>query len=241
MRLGKTVSVIIPALDEEAAIGKVIIAIPDWVDEIIVADNGSRDRTRQHAEEAGAKVIVEPARGYGAACLAGMAALSASDIVVFIDGDFSDDPTEMALLVDPIATGVADFVVGSRVRGNAAPGALTPQQRFGNGLACWLMRHLFGVTFSDLGPFRAIRASSLRDIGMRDRASGWTVEMQIKAAQAGLRSQEVPVSYRARIGKSKISGTVRGVVMAGTTILTVIARSAIEDRMMAASDKRAET
>lgn len=241
MRLGKTVSVIIPALDEEAAIGKVIIAIPDWVDEIIVADNGSRDRTRQHAEEAGAKVIVEPARGYGAACLAGMAALSASDIVVFIDGDFSDDPTEMALLVDPIATGVADFVVGSRVRGNAAPGALTPQQRFGNGLACWLMRHLFGVTFSDLGPFRAIRASSLRDIGMRDRAYGWTVEMQIKAAQAGLRSQEVPVSYRARIGKSKISGTVRGVVMAGTTILTVIARSAIEDRMMAASDKRAET
>ena len=241
MRLGKTVSVIIPVLDEEAAIGKVIIAIPDWVDEIIVADNGSRDRTRQHAEEAGAKVIVEPARGYGAACLAGMAALSASDIVVFIDGDFSDDPTEMALLVDPIATGVADFVVGSRVRGNAAPGALTPQQRFGNGLACWLMRHLFGVTFSDLGPFRAIRASSLRDIGMRDRAYGWTVEMQIKAAQAGLRSQEVPVSYRARIGKSKISGTVRGVVMAGTTILTVIARSAIEDRMMAASDKRAET
>ena len=241
MRLGKTVSVIIPALDEEAAIGKVIIAIPDWVDEIIVADNGSRDRTRQHAEEAGAKVIVEPARGYGAACLAGMAALSASDIVVFIDGDFSDDPTEMALLVDPIATGAADFVVGSRVRGNAAPGALTPQQRFGNGLACWLMRHLFGVTFSDLGPFRAIRASSLRDIGMRDRAYGWTVEMQIKAAQAGLRSQEVPVSYRARIGKSKISGTVRGVVMAGTTILTVIARSAIEDRMMAASDKRAET
>ena len=241
MRLGKTVSVIIPALDEEAAIGKVIIAIPDWVDEIIVADNGSRDRTRQHAEEAGAKVIVEPARGYGAACLAGMAALSASDIVVFIDGDFSDDPTEMALLVDPIATGVADFVVGSRVRGNAAPGALTPQQRFGNGLACWLMRHLFGVTFSDLGPFRAIRASSLRDIGMRDRAYGWTVEMQIKAGKAGLRSQEVPVSYRARIGKSKISGTVRGVVMAGTTILTVIARSAIEDRMMAASDKRAET
>lgn len=241
MRLGKTVSVIIPALDEEAAIGKVIIAIPDWVDEIIVADNGSRDRTRQHAEEAGAKVIVEPARGYGAACLAGMAALSASDIVVFIDGDFSDDPTEMALLVDPIATGVADFVVGSRVRGNAAPGALTPQQRFGNGLACWLIRHLFGVTFSDLGPFRAIRASSLRDIGMRDRAYGWTVEMQIKAGKAGLRSQEVPVSYRARIGKSKISGTVRGVVMAGTTILTVIARSAIEDRMMAASDKRAET
>lgn len=227
MRLGKTVSVIIPALDEEAAIGKVIIAIPDWVDEIIVADNGSRDRTRQHAEEAGAKVIVEPARGYGAACLAGMAALSASDIVVFIDGDFSDDPTEMALLVDPIATGVADFVVGSRVRGNAAPGALTPQQRFGNGLACWLMRHLFGVTFSDLGPFRAIRASSLRDIGMRDRAYGWTVEMQIKAALSGLSHLDVPVSYRPRIGKSKISGTVRGVVMAGATILTVIARHAV--------------
>ena len=227
MRLGKTVSVIIPALDEEAAIGKVIIAIPDWVDEIIVADNGSRDRTRQRAEEAGAKVVVEPARGYGAACLAGMTALRPSDIVVFLDGDFSDDPSAMALLVDPIASGSVDFVIGSRVGPQVMPGSLTPQQRFGNVLACWLIKQLFGVSYSDLGPFRAIRATSLRDLAMTDRAYGWTVEMQIKAALSGLSHLDVPVSYRPRIGKSKISGTVRGVVMAGATILTVIARHAV--------------
>ncbi len=239
MRLGKTVGVIIPALDEEAAIAKVIAAIPSWADEIVVADNGSRDATRARAEAAGAKVVAEPARGYGAACLAGIAALRPADIVVFLDGDFSDDPAEMALLVDPIATGAADFVIGSRVGAQVVPGSLTPQQRFGNALACWLIKRLFGVRYSDLGPFRAIRASSLRDLEMRDRAYGWTVEMQIKAARAGLKHLDVPVSYRPRIGKSKISGTVRGVVMAGATILTVIARSAIEDRRTMRESKKA--
>jgi hypothetical protein len=163
---------------------------------------------------------------YGAACQAGIAELRSPDIVVFLDGDYSDRPQEMEALIDPIATGHADFVVGSRVRGQRERGALTPQQRFGNWLACRLIWRFWGTPCSDLGPFRAIRADALQSLDIKDRAFGWTVEMQLKAAERGLRYSEVPVSYRARIGASKISGTLRGSLLAGTTILAVIARTA---------------
>ena len=227
MRQGKRIGVVIPALNEADAIGRVINAIPDWVDEIVVADNGSTDRTAIAAEVAGAHVTIEPIRGYGAACQAGIKALPAVDIIVFLDGDYSDYPEDMHVLVDPILASEADFVVGSRVLGTAQKGALTPQQRFGNWLACRLMRLFFGARFTDLGPFRAIRAETLEALEMHDRAYGWTVEMQIKAARGGLAIKEVPIRYRPRIGVSKISGTVRGTLLAGYTILSVIVRSAL--------------
>lgn len=226
MRNGKTIGVVIPALNEELAIGRVLADIPAWADEIVVVDNGSNDGTARAAREAGARVVVEHKRGYGAACQTGIYALNTPDIIVFLDGDYSDRPEEMATLVDPIARGEADFVVGSRVQGQRGPGALTPQQRFGNWLACRLIRRIWGTPCSDLGPFRAICAEALYALDMQDRAYGWTVEMQLKAAESGLRYLEVPVSYRARIGVSKISGTLRGSVLAGVTILSVIARSA---------------
>ncbi len=226
MRNGKRIGVVIPALNEERAIGHVIGDIPSWVDDIVVADNGSHDGTAGAARAAGARVVVEHERGYGAACQAGIVALRVPDIVVFLDGDYSDRPQEMAALVDPIASGRVEFVVGSRVRGERERGALTPQQRFGNWLACRLIRRLCGTTCSDLGPFRAIRSDALRSLDVKDRAFGWTVEMQLKAAETGLRYLEVPVSYRTRIGASKISGTLRGSLMAGVTILSVIARTA---------------
>lgn len=225
MRRGFRIGVVIPALNEEQAIGRVIADIPQWVDEIVVADNGSNDRTIEVARGSGARVVTERDRGYGAACQAGLQALTASDVIVFLDGDYSDDPREMAAIVDPILSGSAELVIGSRVTGNAALGALSPHQRFGNWFACLLMQRLFATCFTDLGPFRAIRAGSLQRLQMRDRNYGWTVEMQIKAAQIGLAVQEVPVSYRPRIGVSKISGTIRGSFMAGVTILRVIARS----------------
>ena len=227
MRAGKRISVIIPALDEERAIGLVVAAIPPWVDEVIVADNGSEDRTAEVAGSAGACVISEPRRGYGAACLAGIAALRNPDVVVFLDGDNSDVPGEMGLLVDPIVRGDADLVVGSRALGRRERGALTIQARFGNRLACYLIRLIWGARYTDLGPFRAIRFDALTALRMRDRDYGWTVEMQVKAVRHGWRVQEVPISYRRRIGKSKVSGTVRGVIGAGTKILYTIFRSAV--------------
>jgi len=227
MRHGKKIGVVIPALNEEQAIGRVVADIPAWADEIVVVDNGSHDGTARAARRAGAHVVRESERGYGAACQTGIRTLQEPDIIVFLDGDYSDRPDEMALIADPIAEGQADFVVGSRVRGKRGPGALTPQQQFGNWLACRLIRRIWGTRCSDLGPFRAIRADALSALDMKDRAYGWTVEMQLKAAANGLRYMEVPVSYRARIGTSKISGTVRGSVMAGVTILSVIARSAL--------------
>lgn len=233
MRHGQRVSVLIPALDEESAIGRVIGAVPHWADEIVVVDNGSRDATAAVARAAGARVVVERERGYGAACLAGMNVLDAPDIVVFLDGDFSDDPGEMSALVDPIASGQTDFVVGSRVKGKREAGALTVQQRAGNWLACRLMHWIWGAEWSDLGPFRAIRAGALRTLGMRDRGFGWTVEMQVNAAVARLRQREVGVSYRPRIGVSKISGTLEGSIRAGYAILKVIARAAIAGRGLA--------
>lgn len=233
MRNGKRIGVVIPALNEERAIGRVLAEIPIWVDDIVVADNGSSDRTADIALASGARIVREAARGYGAACHAGIAALAPVDIIVFLDGDYSDSPREMALLVDPIADGGVDFVVGSRATGKSQKGALTPHQRFGNWLACRLMRALFGATYTDLGPFRAITASALTRLGMTDRAYGWTVEMQVRALAAGLRVLEVPVSYRPRIGVSKISGTLRGSVVAGVTILSVIARAALKPPKLA--------
>lgn len=226
MRNGKRIGVVIPALNEERAIAKVLADIPDWVDQVVVADNGSTDATPSVAEAGGAVVVHEPERGYGAACLRGIAALDAIDVVVFLDGDYSDHPEEMVMLVDPIADDQCDLVIGSRVLGEAEAGALTPQQRFGNWLACFLMRLRWRVRYSDLGPFRAIAAPALHRIDMQDRNFGWTIEMQIKAAVAGLRSREVPVRYRPRIGVSKISGTIKGSIMAGIIILSTIGRFA---------------
>jgi glycosyltransferase involved in cell wall biosynthesis len=225
VRQGQRIGVVIPALNEAQAIGRVIAAIPSWVDEIVVADNGSSDGTGAIAEAAGARVVVEPERGYGAACVAGIAALESPAVVVFLDGDFSDHPDEMAGLVDPILAGEADLVIGSRVLGRSECGALTPQQRFGNWLACRLMAALWGAGFTDLGPFRAISTEALLRLAMADRNYGWTIEMQIKALEAGLRTQELAVSYRRRIGVSKVSGTLSGSVRAGAKILAVIAAS----------------
>jgi hypothetical protein len=225
------VSVIIPALNEELAIGKVISSIPNWVDEIVVVDNGSTDCTARVAADCGARVVSERERGYGAACLKGIAVLHSSDVVVFLDGDFSDDASEMGTLVEPIVSGHVDLVIGSRVRGHCASGALTLQQRFGNWLACHLMRLIWGTTWSDLGPFRAISTRTLHMLDMRDRRYGWTVEMQLKAAVHSLKCMEVPVSYRPRVGVSKISGTLVGSVKAGVTILRLIAQSAFRRRV----------
>ncbi len=223
MRDGQRIGVIIPARDEERAIGMVVSAIPSWVDCIVVADNGSTDDTAAAARAAGARIASEPEAGYGAACLAGIAALPEVDIVVFVDGDNSDHPEDMADLVDPIIAAKADLVIGSRVLGQAEAGSLTPQQRWGNWLATRLIQLIWGARFTDLGPFRAVSRDALTRLAMADRTYGWTVEMQIKAAELGLTAIEVPVRYRRRIGVSKISGTVRGVVLAGTRILSLIA------------------
>jgi len=230
MRKNVSIAVVIPAFNEAPSIAKVIEAIPEWVDQIIVGDNGSTDDTATIAEAAGATVVHEPERGYGAACLRAMEALESPDVVVFLDADFSDDPAEMDRLVDPILNGDADIVIGSRVLGEADPGALTPQQRFGNRLACWLMRLFWQANYTDLGPFRAIRYATLRELDMRDRNWGWTVEMQVRAAQRRLRIIETPVRYRKRIGRSKISGTVSGVIKAGSKILYFIFRELFASR-----------
>jgi len=222
---GPRVSVIIPVFNEQDGIVLVLGDIPKGlVSEVIVVDNGSTDRTAQLAAQAGARVVREARRGYGSACLAGIAAADRPDILVFLDGDYSDHPDEMPLLLDPILRGEADLVIGSRMLGRREPGALLPQARLGNWLATRLIRLLFGVRFTDLGPFRAVRREALGRIGMRDTTFGWTVEMQVKAARLGLRTTEAPVSYRRRKGVSKITGTVSGTVRAGYRILYTIFR-----------------
>ena len=222
------VSVVIPALNEERSLPLVLAALPtELVDEVIVVDNGSTDATARVAAGSGARVVSEPRRGYGSACLAGIAAADRPDVVAFVDADFSDRPEELGLLLAPILAGRADLVVGSRVLGHRERGALLPHARFGNFLATFLIRLFFGARFTDLGPFRAIRADTLRDLRMSDPDFGWTVEMQVKAARGGLRCVEVPVSYRRRVGASKISGTVAGTLGATRKILGTILRAAL--------------
>lgn len=223
--------VIIPALDEERSLPKVLAEIPrSLVSEVVVVDNGSRDRTSEVARASGATVISEPRAGYGQACLTGIAHLAkaAPDIVVFIDGDYSDRAAEMTDLVKPILEDRADLVVGSRVLGRRERGALAPHARWGNWLATRMIHLLYGYRFTDLGPFRAIRYQTLLALDMQDRDYGWTAEMQARAARAGVRAVEVPVSYHRRIGKSKITGTVKGTLLAGYKILTTIVRVRIE-------------
>jgi glycosyltransferase involved in cell wall biosynthesis len=221
------IDVIIPAFNEQSAIGRVIRDIPkDLVREIIVCNNGSTDQTAKIASEAGAKVIDVPVRGYGNACLQGIAYIESKavkpDIIVFIDGDYSDFPEELHLLIEPITANRAQLVIGSRSKGPRQAGSMTPQQVFGNWLATRLIRLFFGVKFTDLGPFRAITYGGLKCLNMLDRNYGWTVEMQVKAAKMQLPCEEVAVSYRVRIGESKVSGTIKGTFMAGYKILWTI-------------------
>lgn len=221
------VSIIIPAFNEENGIGEVIREIPtSLITEIVVVNNASTDDTEKIARAEGATVLREPTPGYGRACLKGINYLKQSDlrphIVVFLDADHSDYPEEMRGLIRPIEEGTADLVIGSRALGKKEHGSMTPQQVFGNWLATRLLRILYGVRFTDLGPFRAIRFDKLVELDMQDKTYGWTVEMQLKAAKMGFRCTEVPVRYRRRIGFSKISGTVKGTVMAGYKIITTI-------------------
>jgi glycosyltransferase involved in cell wall biosynthesis len=231
------IDVVIPALDEERALPYVLTDIPrPPVRRVVVADNGSEDRTAEVARDWGAEVVTERRRGYGAACFRALEHLAEDppDIVVFLDGDHSDHPEEIPRLVEPIARGEAELVVGSRTLGARTRGALTPQQLVGNAIACRALRAMYGVSYTDLGPFRAITWSALERLDMRDRDFGWTVEMQLKAAQQGLAHVEVPVSYRRRVGVSKISGTVRGTLSAGGKILYTLAshlRSRSERRL----------
>jgi hypothetical protein len=224
------IAVVIPALDEEEAIGPVIREIPPVVHDVIVVDNGSRDRTAEAARAAGARVVSEPRPGYGHACLAGIAAAAGADVLVFLDGDHSDYPAQLVDVVAPILGGRADLVIGSRNRGQREPGAHPWHAVLGTRALVGLMNLLTGAKATDLGPFRAITAEALRRLDMRDGTYGWTVEMQVKAARRGLRVVEVPVDYRPRIGRSKVSGTVRGTIGAGTKILATIVRFACTPR-----------
>ena len=217
------ISVIIPAYNEEDSIGLVLDALPqNLIYEIIVVDNNSTDDTARAASEKGARVVAEKRRGYGSACLKGISELDNPDIVVFLDGDFSDYPEEIIQLVEPIESGKKDFVLGSRMLIPESRSALLPQSRYGNQLAVFLMRLFFRHKFTDLGPFRAIRYESLKAIAMQDANFGWTVEMQIKAVKKGLRIMEIPVKYRERVGVSKITGTFSGTIKAGAKIIYTI-------------------
>lgn len=223
------ITVIIPAFNEERAVGRVIAEIPaDLVSEVVVVNNNSSDGTARIAAQAGATVLDEPLQGYGRACLKGIAYARTQaippDILVFLDADYSDYPEEMRQLVAPILAESVDMVIGSRALGQRQRGSMTPQQVFGNWLATRLIRGFYGVHYTDLGPFRAIRFDKLLALDMRDTTYGWTVEMQLKAAKRGLAVREVPVRYRRRVGFSKISGTVRGTLLAGWKILTTIFR-----------------
>ena len=223
---GNRIVVIIPALNEEKSISKVVNSIPNIVDEIIVINNGSDDSTAIKASISGAKVIHEYRKGYGYACLKGMNYLNKNppDIVVFLDGDYSDYPEDLEAIIKPILEKNVQFVIGARVKSLREKGALTPQQIFGNTLACLLMRLLYKANFTDLGPFRAIGWKNLVALEMSDKTYGWTIEMQLKVLRRKIKYIEVPVRYRKRIGYSKVSGTVKGTIMAGYKILTWIGK-----------------
>lgn len=220
------ITLLLPALNEEQALPQVFAQLPrELFSQIIVVDNGSTDCTAEVARQLGATVVREFRRGYGQACLTGLTQVADdTGIVVFLDADGSDVPSEIEHLLAPILAEEADLVIGSRVSGQAEPGALRWQQRWGNRLATLMIRALYGVRYTDLGPCRAIRWRALRALDLQDRNYGWTAEMQIKAAQRGLRIREVPVSYRRRIGESKISGTIRGTLLAGGKIIWTILR-----------------
>lgn len=218
-----SVTVIIPAYNEEGSIAKVIKEIPSLVNEIIVVNNCSTDKTATVAATAGATVLDENRMGYGYACLKGIehAARQQSppEVVVFLDGDFSDYPVELIKIIAPIQNNEVDFVVGARVKELREEGSMTPQQIFGNWLACFLMKGLFNSTFTDLGPFRAIKWETLQSLKMSDKTYGWTVEMQLKVLRQKISYQEIPVSYKKRIGVSKVSGTIKGTIFAGAKII----------------------
>jgi len=220
------IKVIIPAYNEADSIAQVIKDIPDIVDEVIVVNNNSTDNTEINAKNAGAKVLSELQKGYGYACLKGMAYISEQetkpDIVVFLDGDYSDYPEELTKVVNPIIKDNIDFVIGARVKRLREQGSMTPQQVFGNWLATFLMKLLFSAKFTDLGPFRAIKYDKLLALNMEDKTYGWTVEMQLKALKQKLSYVEVPMTYRNRIGVSKVSGTFKGSIFAGVKILSWI-------------------
>ena len=221
------VELIIPAYNEEDAIGEVVREVPrEVVSRVIVVDNASTDGTGRAAREAGAEVVREKRRGYGSACLAGVCALKDAEVVVFLDGDRSDDPREIQLLIDPILEGRADFVIGSRI-GRMERGALTPQQLAGNRIATTLIKLLYGVRLADLGSFRALRREALESLGMSNLSYGWPVEMVVKAAKRGYRIAEVPITYRRRIGESKVSGTLKGSLLAGYHMISTILRYAL--------------
>ena len=217
------IKVIIPAYNEQDSIANVINDIPDIVDEIVVVNNNSSDNTEIIAKKAGATVLKENRKGYGYACLKGMEYLASQkdkpDIVVFLDGDYSDFPEELLKLVEPIINKDVDFVIGSRVKRLRQQGSMTPQQIYGNWLATFLMKLFFGSKYTDLGPFRAIRYDKLLALNMEDKTYGWTVEMQLKSLKQNMNYMEIPVKYRNRIGVSKVSGTLKGTIFAGFKIL----------------------
>lgn len=229
--MNQIIKVIIPAFNEEASIALVINDIPNLVDEIIVVSNNSTDNTEKIAKQAGATVLVEPQKGYGYACLKGMEYIASTlqsntsktpDIIVFLDGDYSDYPKELTKIIQPIVGEDIDFVVGARVKELREDGSMTGPQIFGNWLATTLMRLFFKSSFTDLGPFRAIKYQKLLGLNMEDKTYGWTVEMQLKVLKQKLTYKEIPVKYKNRIGVSKVSGTVKGAIFAGVKILTWI-------------------
>ncbi|WP_299106387.1 glycosyltransferase family 2 protein [uncultured Tenacibaculum sp.] len=217
------IKVIIPAYNEQDSIGNVVNDIPKTVEEVIVISNNSTDNTELNASNAGATVLTENRKGYGYACLKGMEYVANQenhpDIIVFLDGDYSDYPEQLTEIVNPIINDNLDFVIGARVKRLREQGSMTPQQIFGNWLATFLMKLFFGAKFTDLGPFRAIKYNKLLDLKMEDKTYGWTVEMQLKALKQKLSYTEIPVKYRNRIGVSKVSGTVKGSILAGVKIL----------------------
>ncbi|MEM1012095.1 MAG: glycosyltransferase family 2 protein [Planctomycetota bacterium] len=229
-----SVDVVIPAWNEEASIGRVIEALPpQWHRRVVVADNNSTDATALVARDAGATVVAAPRQGYGSACLAALAEVAKDppQAVAFIDADFSDHPEQLGEVVGPAVSGEADLVLASRMLVKQPKGALLPQAIFGNKLSCFLIKRLYGVTFTDLGPFRCVSWDALERMNMQDPTFGWTVEMQVKAAKLGLRCREIPARYRPRIGTSKITGTIRGTFKAGTKILWVIFSSAVRRKL----------